>query len=311
MQANTSKSSDFLSPASSLLYKMNYLCKGTVMDLLILMLLLICFAEALEDNPSHSLSTRRKRQSCPNVKLICPTQKQYFVVPSYRSSRRSKSCQLQASEILKAVLTVCDNGVMDQCKDKWINKTNNCTVPIKILKKIIDRAFHHACTLHDLCYLTVGTTQEDCDDWFYYNLKQACKLKSWLKRAGCYATALVMYNAVKLFGGRYHSKGQEWAKENCTSEDPSKDPEVPSELPSEDPSKVPELPSEDPSKVPELPSEDPSKVPELPSEDPSKVPELPSEDPSKDPGSANGSGGSGSGSGVGEVVSKLPMDIAQ
>ena len=188
------------------------------------MLLLICFAEALEDNPSQSLSTRRKRRSCPDVELICPTQKQYFVVRSHWSSR-SKSCQLQASTILNAVLTVCDNGVMDQCKDKWINKPNNCTVPFfKILKKILDRVFHHACTLHDLCYLTLGTTQEDCDNWFYHNLKQVCQLKSWLKRAGCRATAYLMYKAVQLVGEKYHSDGQKWAKENCTSEDPSKDP---------------------------------------------------------------------------------------
>ena len=105
---------------------------------------------------------------------------------------------------------------MDQCKDKWLSKHNNCSVPVIILKQIIDRVFHPACTLHDLCYLSLNASRDDCDKWFIHNLKQICSIKK-LTRILCEGTIRAMHKAVRWFGKPYFVNGQDWANENCTS----------------------------------------------------------------------------------------------
>ena len=147
-------------------FKMNYLSTGIVVDLLILMLLFICYAEALEANPeanpdanpSQSISMRRRRFlriSCPNIWLICPTQQKYFVV---RSARKGFGCKLQGS-ILHTALKECDNGFMDQCRDKWVNEHNNFCSNIshkEIIRSSVSWCLHFARSL--LCSVKYNTS---------------------------------------------------------------------------------------------------------------------------------------------------------
>ena len=184
------------------------------------MLLFICFTEAVEGNSSQSLSIRKRRiryfrsARCPEVKLVCPTQEEYFDVQSFWNAG---SCRLPGLTENIAV-KVCDIGAMDQCKDKWVNEHNNCTFPIAVIKKKLDRAFHAACAMHDLCYTAFDTNQFDCDIWFYRNMRQTCKLKSgFFSRLACEGVALAAYTAVALAGGPYFEDGREWARVNCTA----------------------------------------------------------------------------------------------
>ena len=203
--------------------RMAFFFKPTVSHSVIVMLLFICFAEALEANSaSNSLSAssdymrRRKRFfGCPTLRLICPTQEQYFVVRSKWEWRHFR-CKLQAS-VLDTALKECDISPMDQCKEKWLKKDNNCSVKVTIVKKILDRVFHPACTLHDLCYSSLNATRHDCDKWFIHNLKEICSMKK-LSRLICEGTIRLMHRAVRWFGKQYFDNGQDWAKENCTSE---------------------------------------------------------------------------------------------
>ena len=76
-----------------------------------------------------------------------------------------------------------------------------------------------ACVMHDLCYLAFNTTRSDCDDWFYRNMRQTCKLQSgFFSRLACQAAALAAYTTVVLAGGIYFEDGKEWAQVNCIAE---------------------------------------------------------------------------------------------
>ena len=203
--------------------RMEFFLKQTVLLIVILMLLCICFAESLEasldseanPSPSGSYTRRQKRFfSCRDLRLICPTQEQYFVVRSKWEWRRL-GCRLQESVLDKAIKE-CDIGPMDQCKDKWLEKNNNCSVKVIVLKQILDHVFHPACTLHDLCYGSLNASRDDCDKWFFHNLKQICSIKK-LTRIFCEGTIRAMHKAVRWFGKKFFKEGQAWAKENCTS----------------------------------------------------------------------------------------------
>ena len=213
---------------------MNYFLKRTVNNLLILVLLFVCFAEAVEASSSQSLSIRKRRiryfrsARCPEVKLICPTQEEYFAIQSFWNGG---SCRLPGL-IENIAVKVCDIGTMDKCKDKWLDEHNNCTFPIGFIKKKLDRAFHAACAMHDLCYSAFNTTRSDCDIWFYRNMKHTCDLVypgffNFIKRDVCKAAAFAVYKAVVLAGRPYFKDGQDWARANCTAETSGKvDPKV-------------------------------------------------------------------------------------
>ena len=212
---------------------MNYFSKEIVNNLLILVLLFICFAEAVEANSSQSLSIRKRRMRyfrsarCPEVKLVCPTQEEYFAVQSFLNAG---SCRLPGL-IENIAVKVCDIGAMDQCKEKWVDAHNNCTFSIAAIKERLDRAFHAACAMHDLCYSAFDTERSDCDIWFYRNMKLICDLlypgffKS-LKRGACKVAAFGVYTAVAIAGRPYFNEGQEWAQVNCTAETSEVDPKV-------------------------------------------------------------------------------------
>ena len=186
-------------------------------ELLMLTLLCICYAE---DSPiatrpwtTPAIADRTKRFSCSDIRLICPTQKKYFVVP-VSWSWRSFKCKIEKS-ILNTALVECDNSIMDLCEDKWVKRQNRCSVPaIPILKQILNHVFHGACSLHDLCYSVVNVNRDDCDHWFLYNMKQICSIKK-LTRPLCLFAANKMHEAVSLFGNGPYKRGQKWAKEHC------------------------------------------------------------------------------------------------
>ena len=189
-----------------------------------LILLFISFAEALEDNPFQSSHMREKRRLlipvpyCPRLTMICPTKQQYLIINScWIPGGFFGKCEIQGS-VLDIALKNCDIGPMEQCKDKWKNKPNKCSVPVPGLKQILDRVFHHACTLHDLCYLSLNADRSDCDKWFYHNLKQICLTKRpWYRRLACRITAYKMYKAVALVGSSHFDDAQDWADENCST----------------------------------------------------------------------------------------------
>ena len=192
---------------------MNYF--STTINLLILMFVLICCVEA---SPIRTVPAERtKRFSCPDIRLICPTEKKHFTVRS-SWSWRSLGCKLDGS-IVDIALKECNNTIMDLCKDKWLKKHNNCSVPVPILKEILDSVFHGACFLHDLCYLSLKTNRKDCDDWFHHNMKQICSIRK-LTRPLCVGSAYAMYLAVRGFGRPYFTNGQKWAIKHCIPENP-------------------------------------------------------------------------------------------
>lgn len=64
--------------------------------------------------------------------------------------------------------------------------------------------FFNACVTHDLCYhhepASNGLTKIECDNQFYYNMENICKMT----RAGdqpCLKAAQAFYSAVAIFGG--------------------------------------------------------------------------------------------------------------
>ena len=152
--------------------------------------------------------------TCPrNISMICPTEKKYFVV---HSSWDGLSCKFD-EPIAVTALRECDNSVMNTCKDRWVTKPDNCSAPV--IKGIVDYAFQGACFLHDLCYLSWNTEQEDCDDWFLHNMKQMCSIhRSWFTCFLCNGSANTVYLAVRSFGRIKFDEAKNWTlRENCTS----------------------------------------------------------------------------------------------
>ena len=174
----------------------------------ILIFVFICCAEA---SPVATPARRSERSPCPrNIRMICPTEKKYFVV---HSSWKGRWCEFD-EPIMVTALRDCDNSIMDTCKDRWKKKPNNCSAPL--IKEVVDNAFQGVCFLHDLCYLSRNTGRKDCDDWFLHNMKQMCSIRrNWFKRSLCKFGARTVYWAVRAFGGGPFYKGKSWAKENC------------------------------------------------------------------------------------------------
>ena len=181
--------------------------------LMILIFLFICYAGA---SPISTPARRTERSSCPrNIQMICPTAEKYFVV---HSSRKGRRCEFD-EPIMMTALRDCDNSVMNACKDRWVEKNDNCSAPI--IEQIVDYAFQGACFLHDLCYLSWYTKRKDCDVWFLHNMKQMCSTRrSWFSRLLCKGGAHVVYLAVRGFGRSGYDDAKSWTKENCTSKSP-------------------------------------------------------------------------------------------
>ena len=188
----------------------------TAPRLAILIVVFICFAEAFEVDLSASsqMSGRRKRsftRSCPDLTMICPTKDENFVV---RTSWHGGKCKILGS-VVDIALQKCDINPNEPCKEMWKSKQNYCSAPMQILRKIINYVFHPACTLHDLCYLSLNADQRDCDRWFYHNMKQICSKENTVSRFACESTAYLMYKAVKAAGKSYFNDAQDWADKHC------------------------------------------------------------------------------------------------
>ena len=97
---------------------------------------------------------------------------------------------------------------MDVCKEKWENKPNDCSVPIPVVKQVVDYLFQDACVLHDLCYLSRNTARKDCDDWFLHNMKKICSVRK-VTRPLCITAAHTVYSAVRAFGKSNFEKATE------------------------------------------------------------------------------------------------------
>ena len=138
--------------------------------------------------------------SC-NIWMICPTEKKHFVV---HSSWDRLSCKFD-EPIAVTALRECDNSVMDACRDRWVTKPDNCSAPVIKL----DNAFQGACFLHDLCYLSWNTEQEDCDDWFLHNMKQMCSIQK-LSCSLCIIGACTVYLADRGFGRTNFDEAKNW-----------------------------------------------------------------------------------------------------
>ena len=182
------------------------------------MLLCICYAECRDPIGTPPLTTpaitgRAKRFSCHDIRMVCPTQKEYFVVPVSWSWRYC-ACKIEKS-ILDTALKECDNNVMDLCTDEWVAKQNYCSVPTRYLYIIVNIMFHGACSLHDLCYLTLNANRDDCDKWFLDNMKQICSVMKCPQRHFCLTSANYVYRAVRWFGRLHFRKAQKWAEDHC------------------------------------------------------------------------------------------------
>ena len=165
--------------------------------------------------------TKRNCTECPrNIEMICPTKKKHFFV---HSSWDGLDCNFD-EPIMVTALRDCNNSVMDVCKDTWVEQPNNCSAPV--FKEVIDNAFQGACFLHDLCYLSWNTTQEDCDDWFLHNMEQTCSIQPKCPTFSlCNTAASTVHLAVKKFGRDKFNDAKNWTKENCTTENrPTKAP---------------------------------------------------------------------------------------
>ena len=198
---------------------MNYFSIGVmniIVGLSILIFPFICFVEVVEASPTGKVSREvtKKSVSCPGgVRLICPTSKEHFVV-HYSYSRSRRRCEL--GSILHTALKKCDNSIMQYCMDGWVSQNDNCSA--SIFKKVVDSLFRGACSLHDLCYLSLNTKRDECDDWFLHNMKQICNEKSFFKRIACKAAAHIVYGAVRGFGGFFYGE-KKWALDNCIPKD--------------------------------------------------------------------------------------------
>ena len=188
----------------------------SMIELLILTLLCICYAEG-SPIARRQLTMPVPEPHCPcrYIRLVCPTQKKYFVVP-VSWSQRSFACKIEES-ILDTALKQCDNTIMDLCKDKWVKEQNHCSIPVPILNEASNHVFHSACSLHDLCYLTLNANRDDCDEWFLDNMKQICSIKK-LTRPLCLTSAYAMYRAVRQFGKPNFRRAQKWGKDHCIPE---------------------------------------------------------------------------------------------
>ena len=171
------------------------------------------FEKAKNWTEENNCAPKSLATTCPrNIRMICPTKKKHFVVHSSWDGLRCKFDE----PIMVTALRECNNSVMDVCKDKWEEKPNNCSSPV--IKEVVDYAFQGACFLHDLCYLSWNTEQEDCDDWFLHNMRQMCSTRrGWFSRLLCRGGARIVYLAVRGFGRVKCDKAKNWTIENCTA----------------------------------------------------------------------------------------------
>ena len=173
----------------------------------------ICYVGA----SSIMTPTRRMERSlsCPrNIQMICPTGKKRFVVhSSFRWVGWLPGCEFDEPIMVTALRECKDDLVPEACKDKWAERPNNCSAPV--FKGLVDYAFQGACFLHDLCYISLNTTQKDCDNWFLHNMEQMCS--TWtLVTGACKSGAKKMYSAVNILGKIYFDKAKSWTRRNCT-----------------------------------------------------------------------------------------------
>ena len=155
--------------------------------------------------------TNQNCTDCPrNIQMICPTEEKHFIV---HSSLKGLRCEFD-EPITVTALRECNNSVMDACRHRWERKPNNCSAPV--FKEIIDNAFQGACFLHDLCYLSRNTEQEDCDDWFLHNMKQMCSIQVKCPAFSlCKAGANTVHLAVEKFGRNKFNAAKKWTNKNC------------------------------------------------------------------------------------------------
>lgn len=118
--------------------------------------------------------------------------------------------------VVDRALQKCSNP----CNAQWRSRADGCSIPVEGLKQIWNEVFHAACDLHDLCYASLGHTQEDCDRWFLGNMKAICSFPGiatfGVGKTSCLSSAEVIYRAVQTKGRSSFDNGQVWARNNCS-----------------------------------------------------------------------------------------------
>lgn len=71
--------------------------------------------------------------------------------------------------------------------------------------------FTAACTSHDLCYSTCGSSQSDCDGLFFWDMVYLCDrdTSNVFDQNRCYTLAWIYYQAVQRYGAPYFDITQE------------------------------------------------------------------------------------------------------
>ena len=189
--------------------------KYVSMDNLLMTLVFVCYAGA---SPITTPARRTERFLgsiflCPrNIQMTCPTGKK-FVVHSSRK-RILSGCEFDESIMVTTLKKCEDNSFPKACGDRWRERPNNCSSPV--LREVVDYAFQGACFLHDLCYLSPYTKKNNCDYWFFHNMKKICSIRSVATRALCEIGARVVYSAVSGYGKCNFDLAKKWTKQNCT-----------------------------------------------------------------------------------------------
>lgn len=150
---------------------------------------------------------------CPDLRFTCALGdtfeiESHFAFPSH--------CETNGS-VKQAAGRYCDT----QGCHGALERANGCSVPVPGVKDFYNTAFQAACDLHDICYDTIGTTQEKCDSQFYDNLLALCGLPGIGKNfyTACLVNAKAMWLAVSTAAKANFTDGQKWASVNCTEAD--------------------------------------------------------------------------------------------
>ena len=107
---------------------------------------------------------------------------------------------LDCSSWTRYILTVdrcnwysCGKGGVNRYKT-W---ADGCSA--SVFSSGMDHFFEPVCNIHDRCYITPGTTQQDCDRQFLQNMRNKCEMpgsRSLFSYPVCFAMANVAFEVV-------------------------------------------------------------------------------------------------------------------
>jgi len=154
--------------------------------------------QEIEDEIEEILAAKTQEEQDEfynDAEKILKTKKDPIFFGRRRRRRRTPSC-------LGPSRARCNIGLRyNGCGSATFAKVN-----VNVLHKttLVD-----ACIKHDICYNCgkyKGWSQEDCDKKFYSDTKAMCKCKSsnFISKGACYASASIMYGAVRAVGHTFY-----------------------------------------------------------------------------------------------------------